>query len=248
MIVICEKCGKKYRIDPVNIKGKAASFNCHVCSHVIMVIKARVTPPQPDSKMKTTAATATVEQLTADRSDINDITPTTDEINAGTRHRPKAGGLGLRTKMILLFFFIPSLLTAGASFFYLGQIETTSRLLLQESVKIVAQGAEGKTPDQSAATEMIQSRSEALSGKARIIVLVMLGAALLLIGIIVLVYANRLTGKIESLTDVVDRISAGDLEMEIEMKSRDELGELAQAIARMRDNIRLYIERLQQRP
>jgi HAMP domain-containing protein len=50
------------------------------------------------------------------------------------------------------------------------------------------------------------------------------------------------------LTDVADRISAGDLEMEIEMKSRDEIGELAQAIARMRDNIRLYIERLQQRP
>jgi methyl-accepting chemotaxis protein len=76
----------------------------------------------------------------------------------------------------------------------------------------------------------------------------MLGTALLLIGIMVIVYANRLTGKIESLTDVADRISAGDLEMEIEMKSRDEIGELAQAIARMRDNIRLYIERLQQRP
>lgn len=248
MIVICEKCGKKYRVDPVKIKGKAASFNCHVCSHVIMVIKARVTPPQPDSNMKTTSATPTVEQLTADRGDIKEITPTTDEINAGTRHRRNAGGLGLRAKMILLFFFIPSLLTAGASLFYLGQIETTSRLLLQESVKIVAQGAEGKKSDPSAATAMIQSQSEALSSRARINVLVMLGAALLLIGIIVLIYANRLTGKIKSLIDVADRISAGDLEMEIEMKSRDEIGELAQAIVRMRDNIRLYIERLQQHP
>jgi HAMP domain-containing protein len=248
MIVICEKCGKKYRVDPLKIKGKAASFNCHVCSHVIMVIKARVTPPQPDSKMKTTSATMTVEQLTGDRGDINDITPTTDEINAGRRHRRNAGGLGLRAKMILLFLFIPSFLTAGASLFYIGQIETTSRLLVKESVKIVARGAEGRNPDQSAATEMIQSRLEALSDKVRIIVLVILGATLLLIGIIVLVYANRLTGKIESLTDVADRISAGDLEMEIEMKSRDELGELAQAIARMRDNIRLNIERLQQRP
>jgi HAMP domain-containing protein len=67
----------------------------------------------------------------------------------------------------------------------------------------------------------------------------MLGAALLLIGIVVLVYANRLTGKIESLTDVADRISAGDLEIEIEMKPKDEIGELALAIARIRDNIRL---------
>ena len=248
MVVICEKCGKKYRVDPVKIKGRAASFNCHVCSHVIMVFKAQVTQPQPDSKMKTTSATTIVEQLAADGADIKDITPSTDETKAETRHRRKARGLGLRAKMILLFFFIPSLLTAGSILYYLGYFETTSRLLVQESAKIVAQRAEEESVDQSAATAVMQSRSKALTGKARIIVLVMLGTALLLIGIIVIVYANRLTGKIESLTDVADRISAGDLEMEIEMKSRDEIGELAQAIARMRDNIRLYIERLQQRP
>jgi len=248
MVVICEKCGKRYRVDPVKIKGKAASFNCHVCSDVIMVFKARVTPPQPDSKMKTTSATTIVEQLAVDGADIKDRAPSTDDTKAGTQHRRKTKGLGLRAKMILLFFFIPSLLTAGASLYYLGYFETISRLPIQESAKIVAQRAEEESADQSAATAMMQSRSKGLTGKARIIVLVMLGAALLLIGIIVIVYANRLTGKIESLTDVADRISAGDLEMEIEMKSRDEIGELAQAIARMRDNIRLYIERLQQRP
>jgi HAMP domain-containing protein len=248
MVVICEKCGKKYRVDPVKIKGKAASFNCHVCSDVIMVFKARVTPPQPDSKMKTTSATTIVEQLAVDGADIKDSAPSTDDTKAGTQHRRKTKGLGLRAKMILLFFFIPSLLTAGASLYYLGYFETISRLLVQESAKIFAQRTGEESADQSAATAMMQSRSKALTGKARIIVLVMLGAALLLIGIIVIVYANRLTGKIESLTDVADRISAGDLEMEIEMKSRDEIGELAQAIARMRDNIRLYIERLQQRP
>lgn len=248
MVVICEKCGKRYRVDPVKIKGKAASFNCHVCSDVIMVFKARVTPPQPDSKMKTTSATTIVEQLAVDGADIKDSAPSTDDTKAETQHRRKTKGLGLRAKMILLFFFIPSLLTAGASLYYLGYFETISRLLVQESAKIVAQRTGEESADQSAATAMMQSRSKALTGKARIIVLVMLGAALLLIGIIVIVYANRLTGKIESLTDVADRISAGDLEMEIEMKSRDEIGELAQAIARMRDNIRLYIERLQQRP
>ena len=248
MVVICEECGKKYRVEPVKIKGKAASFNCHVCSHVIMVFKAQVIPSQPDSKMKTTSATTIVEQLAADGADIKDSAPSTDETKAGTRHRRKAGGLGLRAKMILLFFFIPSLLTAGASLYSLGYFETTSRLLVQESAKIAAQRAEEESAAQSATTAMMQSRSKALTGKARIIVLVMLGTALLLIGIMVIVYANRLTGKIESLTDVADRIIAGDLEMKIEMKSRDEIGELAQAISRMRDNIRLYIERLQQRP
>jgi HAMP domain-containing protein len=35
--------------------------------------------------------------------------------------------------------------------------------------------------------------------------------------------------------------------MEVETKSGDEIGELAEAIARMQDNIRLSIERLQRR-
>ena len=248
MVVICEKCGKNYRVDPVKIKGKAASFNCHVCSHAIMVFKAQVLPPRADSKMKTTSANTIVEQLAADGADTKDSRPSTNETKAGTRHRRKAGGLGLRAKMILLFFFIPSLLTAGASLFYLGYFETTSRLHIQESTKNVAQRSEEENADQSAATAMMmQSRTKTLTGNARIIVLAMLGAALLLIGIVVLVYANRLTGNIESLTAVADRISAGDLEMEIKVTSKDEIGELAQAIVRIRDNIRLYVERLQQR-
>lgn len=242
MVVTCEKCGKKYRVDPVKIKGKAASFNCHVCSDIIMVFKAQVTPLQTDSKIKTTPATTTVEQFVADDANIKDSAPapSTDDTKAVAQHRRKAGGLGLRAKMILLFFFIPSLLTAGASLFYLGYFETTSRLHIQESTKNVAQRAEEENADQSAATAMMmQSRTKTLTGNVRLIVLAMLGAALLLIGIVVLVYANRLTGKIESLTAVADRISAGDLEMEIKVTSKDEIGELALAIARIRDNIRL---------
>lgn len=74
----------------------------------------------------------------------------------------------------------------------------------------------------------------------------MLGATLLLIGIIVFVYVHRLTGKIKSLAEAAERISMGELEMEIETKSRDEIRQLAEAIARMQDNIRLSIERLRQ--
>jgi HAMP domain-containing protein len=213
-----------------------------------MVLKSQVTQPQPESKFKTTSATAMAEQMASDGAEIKGSTPSIDETKNGTRHHRKAVGLGLRAKMILLFFFIPSILTAGVSLFYLGYFDTASRLFLQESAKIVTQRTEQRSADHSTATAVMQSRPRTLTGKARTVILVMLGAAILLIGIIVLVYANRLTGKIESLTDVADRISAGDLEMEIVMKSRDEIGELAQAIARLRDNIRLYIERLRQRP
>ena len=247
MIVICEECGKKYRVDPAKINGKAASFKCHVCGHVIMVLKARVTPPQPDSKMKVKTTPTIDGRQAGDGPDARDAAPTADRAKAGTRRRRKAGGFSLRAKMLLLFLFIPLILTAGVSIFYLWHFETTARLLVQESYKIVTQLAEEEIANISAATAMMQSRAKTLTDKARVIALIVLGATLLLIGIIVFVYVHRLTGKIKSLTEVAERISAGELEMEIETRSRDEIGELAEAIARMQDNIRLSIERLQRR-
>ena len=94
---------------------------------------------------------------------------------------------------------------------------------------------------------MMQSRLKALTYKTRMIILIPLGATLLLISMIVIVYTNLLTGKIKSLAEVAERISQGELETKIETKSRDEIGELAEAIAGMQDNIRLSIERLQRR-
>jgi len=242
MIVICEECGKKYRVDPSKIKGKAASFRCHICSHIIMVLKARLISPHPDSKMKVTSTTTIDDRLTADGADTKDGTPIADKTKSGARHRRKAGGFGLRAKMLLLFFCIPLILTTGLSLFYLRHFATTSRLLVQESSEIITQLANEEIANISIATAMLQSQADALTDKARMIALMMLGVTLLLIGIIVFIYVHRLTGKIKSLTKVAERISVGELEMEIETKSRDEIGELAEAIARMQNNIRLSIE------
>jgi len=247
MIVVCEECGKKYQVNPSKIEGKAASFKCHICRHVIVVLKARVNSPLPDPKMKVTSTNTIDDRLAADGADAKDDTPATDRTKAETRHRRKAGGVGLRAKMLLLFFFIPLVLTAGVSLFSVWYFETTSRLVFQESSKIVTQLAEEKIANISVATAMMQSQAKALTDKARTITFMMLGATLFLIGIIVFVYAHRLTGKIKSLTEVAERISLGELEMEIETKSRDEIGELAEAIARLQDNFRLCVERLRLR-
>ena len=47
MIVICEECGKKYRIDPAKIPEKGARFKCKSCSNVITVSKPEGTSPEP---------------------------------------------------------------------------------------------------------------------------------------------------------------------------------------------------------
>jgi HAMP domain-containing protein len=84
--------------------------------------------------------------------------------------------------------------------------------------------------------------------KTRNIVIGILGGTLILIGFIVALYAYRLTAKIKYLTDITDRISVGDLDAEITgIKSRDEIGELANAIGRMQESIRLAIKRLRER-
>jgi methyl-accepting chemotaxis protein len=93
----------------------------------------------------------------------------------------------------------------------------------------------------------MQARAKELIDRARLITWAVLGITLLLIGLIVSVYGHRLAGKIKSLTDVADRISVGELGMDVKTTSRDEIGDLAEAIARMQDSIRLSIERLRRR-
>ncbi len=376
MIIICEECGKKYRIDPSKIKGQAASFKCRACTHLIVVSKPE--PPPAQSEIDTRP---TLESITT-TIDNRSTAVTSEARQAAKKARRRSKGIGLRAKMLLLFMVVPIILMAGASLLYLWQLESMSDLLTRESSKFVNQMAEEKIADISAGVakqcelyllshpeliredfnedmgfktlavqkvgmtgytalyelpgsdgvwrtwahpkkiigidmsklkkplgrnfpgfwkvytgvregkksqgyytwqdkdgkfrdkfmvctpiagtrfivaattymdeftgpvKLMQSRAKALTDRARLITWAVLGITLLLIGLIVTVYGHRLTGKIKSLTDVADRISVGELEMEIKTTSTDEIGERAEAIARMQDSIRLSIERLRRR-
>jgi predicted Zn finger-like uncharacterized protein len=377
MIIICEECGKKYRIDPSKIKGQAASFKCRTCTHLIVVSKPEPPPAQPEIDTR-----PTLESITT-TIDNRSTAVTSEARQAAQKARRRSKGIGLRAKMLLLFMVVPIILMAGASLLYLWQLESISDLLTRESSRFVNQMAEEKIADISvgvakqcelyllshpeiiredfnedmgfrklavqkvgmtgytalyelpgsdgvwrtwahvnkkiigidmsklkkplgrnfsgfwkvytgvregkksqgyytwqdkdgkfrdkfmvctpisgtrfvvAATtymdeftgpvKLMQSRAKALTDRARLITWAVLGITLLLIGLIVTVYGHRLTGKIKSLTHVADRISVGELEMEVKTTSTDEIGELAEAIARMQDSIRLSIERLRRR-
>ena len=389
MIVICEECGKKYRIDPAKIKGLAASFKCRVCAHLIVVSKAQSPPPEPAAPKPAAEPRATLASITATMdgraqravSETGAVGSTTGE--TATQRRRRAERFGLRAKMLLLFLFIPMIFMAAASLFYLWQFETTTDWLTRESAKFVKRMAEEKIADISVAVamqcklyllshpelkkedfnkdmgfkslavqnvgltgytalyqlpgtdgvwrtwahinpkivaidmstlkkplkknfagfwkiyigvkggrksqgyytwrdkdgkfrdkfmvsspiagtrfvvaattymdeftgpvRMMESRAKAFTGKAKMVTLAILGATLLLIGLIVSIYGHRLIGKIRSLTEVADLISVGELGREIDIKSKDEIGDLAEAIARMQDSIRLSIERLRRR-
>ena len=384
MIVICEECGKKYRIDPSKINGAAARFKCRVCTHMIMVSKPSSAAPTvsptdlPDTEETTEPTEAAVPpaepEIKLDRS---------DDKHLQAQLSRKSGPLNLRVKMLLLFFFIPLVLLIGASLLYIWQQDKMATLLTDESTNIVNQMAEKKIEDLSTAVaiqcrlyllanpelakedfmndmgfktlavqkvgltgytalyempdpdgiwrtwahvnpkiigidmaslkktlkrnfpgfwkiytgvkggkrsqgyytwqdkdgkfrekfmvctpvagtpyviaattyldefhdpvNLMQTRAAELTEKTRWIIWAILGGTVLLIGLIVSIYSHRITAKIKSLTDVAERISIGDLGIEIKTKAKDEIGELAEAISRMQESIRMSIERLRQR-
>ncbi|RLB77055.1 MAG: hypothetical protein DRH15_11790 [Deltaproteobacteria bacterium] len=93
----------------------------------------------------------------------------------------------------------------------------------------------------------LEARASVLTSRVRNMSIVILVGTLILIGLIVSIYGHLLTRRIKSLTQLAERISVGELDAELKVKSTDEIGDLAEAIGRMQESIRLSIERLRRR-
>jgi predicted Zn finger-like uncharacterized protein len=383
MIVICEECGKKYRIDAGKIKGNSARFKCKSCNHVITVTKPVPKPPAPP------APSPHVEEPAAEIPEEQPPAPKKKKKEKPAKRKkekkaaPKTKGLGLRSKMLLLFLLVPVLFIAAAGALYIWQLDNLTSLLTEESSRVVTRMAENaiaenarsvakqcalyisahpgtkkenynydedfkrvavqkvgltgytalyELPDSNgiwrtwahanpkiigidmsklkkplgksfpgfwrvfsgvkggkeakgyynwkdadgrfrdkfmvctpvkgtrfiiASTtyldeftkpiKLMEARAKKQSMNTRNITLGILAATIILIGVIVSLYGAGLTGRIKSLTDIADRISVGELDAEIDIKSKDEIGALGEAISRMQESIRLSIERLRRR-
>jgi len=93
----------------------------------------------------------------------------------------------------------------------------------------------------------LQARSEALSKEASQVGLAILAVTILFVAILAFFYGNKLSTSLRRLTEAADRMSVGDLNEEISIKSKDEIGVLADAINRMQDSIRISLDRLRRR-
>ena len=140
MIILCEECGKKYRVDPSKV-SEGMKFKCKACNHVITVSKPEVRTPEPEAFIEPEEEVGTVKTETPsaepDEKSEKRVRPTSDILTAGQK-----GRLGLRFKMMLLFFALPIIIVAGAGILYLWQMSSLSLLLTEQSaetVKIMAQ-------------------------------------------------------------------------------------------------------------
>ena len=112
MIVICEECGKKYRIDPAKIPEKGAKFKCKSCSHVITVSKPVETVPGPPPPAPDPMPARDSEESPGAPEPAKPDKPTKTKKSKKPKRETK--GVGLRTKMTLLFVLIPIVLIAAA--------------------------------------------------------------------------------------------------------------------------------------
>jgi len=84
----------------------------------------------------------------------------------------------------------------------------------------------------------------ALIRQANLFAICILAIAVALVLVVALVSSRAIVRPIRVLTDAADRISTGDLEVRIDIRAENEIGELAAAIGRMQESIRLAIERM----
>ena len=77
--------------------------------------------------------------------------------------------------------------------------------------------------------------------------LILLASTVVLVLIIAWFSARAIVNPIMKLTDAAERMSLGELNVKIDVKSKDEIGLLAQAIGRMQTSLRLAMNRLRRK-
>jgi predicted Zn finger-like uncharacterized protein len=141
MVVICEECGKKYRLDPEKIRGEGAKVRCKVCNHVISISKPAL-DSQDLSSVEDSVVTAPAEQ-TEPRHPPEPLPETsTFDLSSSVGSAFRVKGLGLRGKMMVLFLVIPAILVAAAGVSFFWQMRTLSSTVVEASKGTVAQMAE----------------------------------------------------------------------------------------------------------
>lgn len=93
----------------------------------------------------------------------------------------------------------------------------------------------------------LERSSRAIATQSRVYYALGLVGTILLVGLIAFLYGRKVTGDIRAISHIADRISLGELDADVGIRSKDEIGELAESITRMQDSLKLSLERLRHR-
>ena len=157
MIVNCEECGTRYRLNEDLITGRSAKAKCKVCGHVMRIFKPGYAE-QPsfeglserqESAPSGTGAAPTAGERTSGGSEEAAAPSGAQASGTGggayssppTAARRRGRGLGIRGKMFFLFVITPIALMIAASFLYVRQLEHLQSLSTERSLEVVQETA-----------------------------------------------------------------------------------------------------------
>ncbi|MDR3630600.1 MAG: cache domain-containing protein [Desulfocapsaceae bacterium] len=124
MIVICEKCGLKYKVDPSKIKKDSARLTCKGCAYVITVGKPQFTAPALPSE----SAEKRMSGIEAGGS-IGSFQDPLDSGDTGVNYlnlEGKKAGIGLNAKVIIMLLLVS--LLPGVAYFAISFNQTNQRI------------------------------------------------------------------------------------------------------------------------
>jgi methyl-accepting chemotaxis protein len=123
MIVICDKCGLKYKVDPLKIKGDTARLTCRGCSYVITVNKQEL---MDEPYVTDSASAVTIDPGESKVTQSLYDPSAAEKMEATVQLEKKRSGLGLTAKVILLMLLVS--LIPGALYFAVSLQQTSQRI------------------------------------------------------------------------------------------------------------------------
>ena len=147
MSVSCEECGKLYHKPPeklTKINDEISSFTCSVCGYEITVLSAGAEIGKIEKSIKKLSEIDDSTTIKKQPS-ITKSSPTPQSV-AAKQHiaEIEIKGMGLRSKMLLLFLCVPLILMAGSGFFSYKQMNSLASKINADSIKVIIQVAEEK--------------------------------------------------------------------------------------------------------
>jgi len=95
--------------------------------------------------------------------------------------------------------------------------------------------------------QRLEKESRAIAKAESVKNSILISVIILIIAIILFIFGGRLTANIKYLSEMTDRISLGNLDALIEIRSKDELAVLAESISRLQQSVKLSMQRLRKK-
>ncbi len=173
MVIICEECGKVYKLDPEklkrSVKGSSTKIKCRICEHVIHLtlnddntfttdsvkpevqddqVFENISDSESDENQNNEESDEQITENIAERIDASENVKIKDEKKKKEK-RKKQFVFGIRSKMLLMFLVIPVLLTIGLSIFSLQQMDNIASEITLQSTEVVKELTEKIIIDQA---------------------------------------------------------------------------------------------------